>query len=276
MLVTSALVVAQVPNAASPPARSRSPTNSDAEGKTGDSKAGRRKHAAAAAEGPRRDASGGGDKGREVIGRPANLENQVQQYMRQARPLVRAELIFVRKVCELDVEHFRRINQDTEAAFKEVATNLSKRSSKGESQRARAGFKTPQAVDGLTLLHEGLAAVMKKDLTPEQFARYQAEVEKRDAYQKQSAVRYLVDAIDRDLYLSDQQRPKLTESLSSHWDQSWSTSLEYLLYGNQFYPAGYRSLCDAVPGRYPEEGMARGPKSGGDRRTFRCVGRLHE
>ena len=79
---------------------------------------------------------------------------------------------------------------------------------------------------------------MKKDLTSEQFAHYQAEVEKRDANRKQSAVRFLVDAIDRDLYLSGQQRLKLTESLLAHWDQSWSMSLEYLLYGNQFYPLG--------------------------------------
>ena len=54
-----------------------------------------------------------------------------------------------------------------------------------------------------------------------------------------AAVRYLVDAIDRDLFLSDQQRLQLTESLSSHWDQSWSTTLEYRLYGNQFYPTGF-------------------------------------
>jgi hypothetical protein len=40
------------------------------------------------------------------------------------------------------------------------------------------------------------------------------------------------------LYLSGPQRLKLTESLLAHWDQSWSMSLEYLLYGNQFFPQG--------------------------------------
>ena len=47
-----------------------------------------------------------------------------------------------------------------------------------------------------------------------------------------------MDAIDRDLYLSGAQRLKLTDSLLSHWDEGWSMSLEYLLYGNQFYPQG--------------------------------------
>jgi hypothetical protein len=87
-------------------------------------------------------------------------------------------------------------------------------------------------------LHEAVDSVMKKDLTPDQFARYRDEVEKRDAFQKQAAIRYLVDAIDRDVYLSDEQRLKLAESLSSHWDPGWKTSLEYLLYANRFFPAG--------------------------------------
>ncbi len=169
--------------------------------------------------------------------RPANLDNQVQQYLRQARPIVRAELIFVRKVCELDVEHFRRINRDVEAAFKEAAKTFVEAQQQGRV-RTPAGVRASRAVDGLALLNEGLASVMKKDLTSEQFADYQAEAEKRDANRKQSAVRFLVDAIDRDLYLSGPQRLKLTESLLSHWDHSWSMSLEYLLYGNQFYPLG--------------------------------------
>ena len=79
---------------------------------------------------------------------------------------------------------------------------------------------------------------MKKDLTSQQFARYQTELEKRDAHRTHSAVRYLVDAVDHDLFLSDQQRVQLTESLTSHWDRSWDWALEYQLYGNPFYPVG--------------------------------------
>jgi hypothetical protein len=172
-----------------------------------------------------------------VLARPGNLENQVQQYMRQARPIVRAELIFARKICELDVEHFRRINQDAETAFKGAAKAFVEAQQQGRA-RVPGGVRTSTTVDGLALLQEGLASVMKKDLTSEQFAHYQSEVEKRDANRKQCAVRFLVDAIDRDLYLSGSQRLKLTESLFSHWDHGWSMCLEYLLYGNQFYPVG--------------------------------------
>jgi hypothetical protein len=171
------------------------------------------------------------------LARPGNLENQVQQYMRQARPIVRAELIFVRKICDLDMEHFRQINQDAETAFKGAAKTFVEAQQQGRA-RVPGGVRTSTTVDGLALLQEGLASAMKKDLTSEQFAHYQAEVEKRDANRKQCAVRFLVDAIDRDLYLSGSQRLKLTESLLSHWDHGWSMCLEYLLYGNQFFPAG--------------------------------------
>ena len=60
----------------------------------------------------------------QAMARPAQPRKPGSANMRQARPLVRAELIFVRKICELDVEHFRRINQDVEAEFKEVAKKL--------------------------------------------------------------------------------------------------------------------------------------------------------
>ena len=59
--------------------------------------------------------------------------------------------------------------------------------------------------DGAKLLRESLAAVIKKHLSPEQWSRYQAEVEKRNAGRKQVAIRYLVDSLDHELYLSDQQ-----------------------------------------------------------------------
>ena len=181
-----------------------------------------------------------------VLVRQANaLENQVQQYMRQARPIVRAELIFVRKICELDMEHFRLINHDAEAAFKEAAKTFVQAQQQGRVRLPGQGRPAP-AVDGLAMLHEGLSSVMKKDLTSEQFGHYQAEVEKRDANRKQSAVRFLVDAMDRDLYLSGQQRLKLTESLLAHWDHGWSMSLEYLLYGNQFYPQGIDAYVTPV------------------------------
>jgi hypothetical protein len=175
-----------------------------------------------------------------ALGRAANLEQFVQQNIRQGRPSVRAELIFVRKLCALNTEQLRRINQDADKALKDAATKFAENQLQPRVRIAAKGANgvNVQSADGFKVLQDELALVMKKNLTPEQFTRYEAELEKRNANRRRSALHYLVDAMDRDLYLSDQQRVKLTESLRSHWDDSWCTSLEYVLYGNQFYPLG--------------------------------------
>ena len=230
MLVTSAIVVAQVPGFQPTPLTATAKVKAD-------DKSAKKTAGKAEVPAPPVEAKPAVFAKAMVLARPANLENLVQQYMRQARPLVRAELLFVRKVCELDVAHFRRIYQDTESAFKDAMTKFAEAQQQGRV-RVAGKAQRPQVPDGIKLLHEAIESVMKKDLTSDQFARYRTEVDKRDAFQKQAAVRYLVDAIDRDLFLSDEQRLKLAESLSSHWDPSWKTSLEYLLYANRFFPVG--------------------------------------
>ena len=175
-----------------------------------------------------------------IAGRAANLEHFVQQNIRQGRSSVRAELIFVRKVCALEKEQLRRINQDAEKALKDAATKWAENQQQPRVRNPAKGAdgRIAQSTDGIKALQEELALVMKKNLTPEQFSRYEAEIEKRNVSRRRSALHYLIDAIDRDLFLSDLQRVKLTESLVLHWDDSWCTSLEYVLYGNQFYPLG--------------------------------------
>jgi hypothetical protein len=167
-----------------------------------------------------------------------NLDNQVEQYLRQVRPFLRAELIFVRKVCSLDTERFRKIYQDAETTCKDTMTKSVDGLLQQRGLVVRNVRKTAEAPDPLAQFREALLAVMKRDLSDEQFARYQAEAEKRDAFQKQHAIAYLVEAIDSELYLSGEQRAKLIDSLSTHWDPSWVSCVEYLLYGNRFVPAG--------------------------------------
>ena len=139
---------------------------------------------------------------------------------------------------QLDREQFRRIHEDTEVASKKAITEFVESQQQARVRVAGRVQRTVEAPDAIGLLRQCTVAAIKNNLTPEQFARYSDEVEKRDAYQKRCAIAYLVEAIDHDLFLSDLQRVKLTESLSSHWDPSWQSSLEYLLYGNRFFPAG--------------------------------------
>jgi flagellar biosynthesis/type III secretory pathway protein FliH len=104
VLVTTALVVAQEPKAIPPP-----PAAPEAK---------------PAAPAKRAVANAAAVKKAREAARAAQLENLVQQFMRQGRPSVRAELILVRNICHLNMEELRAINRDAESALKEAVTKM--------------------------------------------------------------------------------------------------------------------------------------------------------
>jgi hypothetical protein len=165
-----------------------------------------------------------------------NLAPLVDQFSRQGRPYVRAELLFVRKTCQTTTAQLRTISHEADDALKTVVTEMAEAQQRPRRAVVNGRVQTPQQLDGGKLLQDALGAVMKKNLSADQWSRYQTELEKRDRSRKESGLKYMVDAVDRELYLSQHQRDKLAESLSAHWDAGWGLYLEYVLYGNQFYP----------------------------------------
>ncbi len=171
-----------------------------------------------------------------------NVDPMIQQFTQQGRPLVRAEILFVRKVCQPTVDQLRAINREATTVLKEVVTQMAEdRGRMMVRQVGQARTVHAHQGDANKLLRDGLAAAVKKNLTAQQWTLYQAEVEKRTEGQKKSAVHYLVNTLDRELCLSDEQRALIAESLAAHWDDSWTFCLDYLLFGNQFFPAGIES-----------------------------------
>ena len=98
-------------------------------------------------------------------------------------------------------------------------------------RNGRASYPDPRK-----LIEEGMAKAVKPILTPEQAARYQAEIEKRTADRREAIIRTLVAKLDQDLLLNPEQRGKIAAAMAEHWDDSWCQSLETLLYGDQFFP----------------------------------------
>jgi len=248
-LFTCALVVAQVPKAAAPPAGATVEQKVEKVGAIIAKPALKQKadvqREAVPFPPPKRVTKAQNQVQVRAMAVAANREPLIQQFTTQGRPMVRAELIFVRYICKLDQEKFRQVNRDAGEVLKDVASKMAD----GQLQPrvfVVGGQRGTANPDAGKLLLDGLAAVMKKDLAPEQWSRYRAELDKRLASRKQIAIRYLLDALDRDLYLSDQQRAKLTDALSSHWDDGWSIYLEYMLQGNQFYPMGIDPLVAPV------------------------------
>jgi hypothetical protein len=170
----------------------------------------------------------------------ANRDRMIQRYTQQGRPIVRAELLLVRTICQLNNGQLRAINREIEQTLADFVLEMW-----DQNQIRIRPQGASSSSDMCKQFQERLAVVIKKHLRPEQWVLYKSEVDKRDANRKQAALSFLLDALDRDLILSNQQREKLRESLASHWDEGWYLPLEYVLYGNTFYPHGLER--DVVP-----------------------------
>jgi hypothetical protein len=170
----------------------------------------------------------------EMNGDRANRANLIQQWIHQGQPVVRAELLFVRNVCHLSQEQLRRIDRNAANVLSDVVTSMV--DGQAQSRIVAASGSETASHDGIQLLQVGLSDLLKRELSPERWERYQAESDKRLACRKSTALEYLVNVLDHELFLSDHQRARIRESLSSRWQDRWSMYLEYVLYGNRFFP----------------------------------------
>jgi len=166
-------------------------------------------------------------KAKLIVGR----DRWIQRYTQQGRPIVRGELLFVRTICQLKNEQLRAISRETEQTLGDLVLDMVDRNL-AEIKPRRGSFSP----DASKQLQERVAIIIKNHLGPAQWALYKSETDKRDASRKQAALSFLLDALERDLVLSNKQREELREPLSSHWDEDWYLSLEFVLYGNEFYP----------------------------------------
>jgi hypothetical protein len=169
----------------------------------------------------------------------------IQQFTNQARPLLRAELIFARNVCHLKRDELRKVNQNAQQMLDEVVTKLVDAQFQPRTGVQGKG-RAINNLDAQQLLLEGVVAVMKRDLTAEQWSLYEAERQKRDDNRKRMTIRYFIDAIDREIYLSPDQRERLEDSFNSNWESTWGLYLENHLYGNRYYPMTIDTLVTPI------------------------------
>jgi hypothetical protein len=171
--------------------------------------------------------------GGQAVFDPANRAAQVQQFTQQFRPILRAELRFARTVCEPTKEQRKLLAREGNQVLKNTVEQFVE----FQQMMMRGAWRGDRAYpDPRKLIQDGLTNAVKANLSPEQSARYRAEVEKWAADQKQVAVRNLVARLDQDLLLSADQRDQLCGSLSSHWDDAWCRSLVLLMHDDPFYP----------------------------------------
>jgi hypothetical protein len=122
------------------------------------------------------------------------------------KPLIEAELLFVKKVCTPSKEELGQIRKDAEAYIDSTSPGTVSTA----SNFVRASF------------HE----VLDKHLSRAKAELYRAECEKRKTFERQACVHTLVAQLDRDLCLSTAQREAISKSLAAKWDDSWDALIE--------------------------------------------------
>jgi hypothetical protein len=156
----------------------------------------------------------------------AQIRQFEQQYGPQFRILYKTELHFMRSVCQPTKQQFEKIAADGEPALKATIRKF--------AQETRNGSFNNQS-DPRTPIADALVKVVRTNLSPEQAARYQKELDERIAARKRAAALNLVAQLDKALVLTPEQRAKLSKVLESKWNASWN-DLQILMYGRQFFP----------------------------------------
>jgi hypothetical protein len=150
---------------------------------------------------------------------PAAAAAQEQQYLAQLSPVARAELQFVRRVCDPTPEQRRLLAAEAASALQVVAKEYAEAMHKLQHGGWRSGKPFPQPREQILA---GFAVAVPVILTAGQAARYADEAARREANRRQVTIRGVVVKLDQKLELSTDQRERLCKALAGHWDPSWS------------------------------------------------------
>ena len=138
-----------------------------------------------------------------------------------------------RRICDLAPDQRKQVAREGERAVHDAAKKFAELQQKMMQGGWRPGTQYPEPQQ---VLEDVLSKSVTGLLSPAQRARYKEEIDKRIANRKQVALDNLVAKLDSDLVLTALQREKISESLSSHWNDSWSQSMQMLMNIEHFFP----------------------------------------
>lgn len=172
----------------------------------------------------------------------ANAEMVLEANMDEFRRMLKPELLFLRKACELSESEFQPIDQSADACLREVTRQFL------EEQQSDSSEQTSSNTEPRTLpqrLQDLVAQVAECQLSAEQWGRYSHELRKRSEHRMRVAILNLVARLDADLRLSPNQRDQFAKLLEDNWDAAWGQSLLSFTDETNYMP------------KLPEEAVAR-------------------
>jgi hypothetical protein len=149
-----------------------------------------------------------------------------QQWGPQFRQIHKAELHFMRLVCQPTKQQFEKIAAESQPALKSAIRKFGENMQHGRAMRGTE----PRA-----LITEALSKSVRTVLSPEQATRYQKELDQRAAAQKRVSLQNLTARVDGVLLLQTEQRVKLGRVLESKWSDSWNNT-QMFMNGGEYFP----------------------------------------
>ena len=164
----------------------------------------------------------------------AQNDAMVRQFSDQFRPFLTEELGFVRLVCsDLSKEQRPKIKSAGDASLKQAAKQMAQFQNGANRGIANQVRTMPEP---RKMIREAVAKALKETLTAEQMERYSREAATRKEDRKLAAILCVVSRLDGSLSLAADQREKIVDSISSHWEDTWEQWLMMNAYPEQYFP----------------------------------------
>ncbi len=164
----------------------------------------------------------------------AALEEENRQ---EYRALLISELQFCRNACDLTADQSQQIARRSGPIVEGAAAWAAKLELK-PAQRGGIRLATdPAPPNPIKFTRDIVLKIVKENTTPAQQARYQVELERRAAHQRQAAIQYLVARLDRILILSTDQRARLLQMFEKNWDDEWGAIVSIMDDDGASFPA---------------------------------------
>jgi hypothetical protein len=170
---------------------------------------------------------------------PALPDAQMQQFRAQFEPMLRVELSLINRVCKPAPDERRALIAKCNAWLDTFIRDYAKKGGQPNVDGAWFGGPMANMQNPRESFAEALKPVVQKELSDEKYEQYEDECRQRaefEEFEKSVAVENLVAKMDGELMLSPEQREKLTDSLSSHWQKSWAPQLEMFAFGMDIWP----------------------------------------
>jgi hypothetical protein len=144
------------------------------------------------------------------------------------KPLVNAELSFIKRVCDPNEEQMKAIVAAAQQAFDAMAdmtvegqANVIARN----NVRIRGPNNESLTQNPYTRVRKDAAKYLRPILRQEQLERYLEESKQRDDFERRAAIGIAVGLMDNKLILTEEQREQLTEELIAKW---WGVDIQQM------------------------------------------------